>query len=106
MEVDKETGLANYIDFTLRLTAEPSMMACNAMMNSRLGDCSGRDVLLSGPPDLAPAVAARLARLGADPELVRHDPVPDTLDRSRPASAAERFLQPRDIAWINRTELG
>ncbi|MEV8095818.1 globin domain-containing protein [Kitasatospora sp. NPDC085879] len=72
----------------------------------RLGDCSGRDVLLSGPPDLAPAVAARLARLGADPELVRHDPVPDTLDRSRPASAAERFLQPRDIAWINRTELG
>ncbi|MEU2629425.1 globin domain-containing protein [Kitasatospora sp. NPDC007106] len=71
----------------------------------RLGDCAGRDVLLSGPPDLAPAVAARLAALGADPSLVRHDPVPRTLDRSRPATAAERFLQPRDVAWINRTEL-
>jgi len=46
MDVDKETGLASYIDFTLRLTAEPSMMACNAMMNSRLGDCTGDEIKL------------------------------------------------------------
>ncbi|MEV6208717.1 globin domain-containing protein [Kitasatospora sp. NPDC051914] len=72
---------------------------------ARLGGVPGRDVLLSGPPDLAPAVAARLIGLGADPELVRHDPVPATFNRSRPLTASDWFLERRDVAWINRTEL-
>jgi hypothetical protein len=44
MEVDKDTGLANYIDFTVRLTAEPSVMSCVAMLNSRIGDCTGEEL--------------------------------------------------------------
>ncbi|GJF29134.1 flavohemoprotein [Kitasatospora sp. NE20-6] len=71
----------------------------------RLGDCSNREVLLSGPPDLAPSVTEILIGLGADPALIRHDPVPRTLNRSRPLTAPERFLEERDVAWINRTEL-
>lgn len=71
----------------------------------RLGDCSERDVVLSGPADLAPTVTGILLGLGADPALIRHDPVPRTFDRSRPLTAPDWFLQERDIAWINRTEL-
>jgi len=46
METDKATGLANYMDFTTRYVAEPSVMACNAMLNSRLGDCAGDEIKL------------------------------------------------------------
>ncbi|MFD9127809.1 globin domain-containing protein [Kitasatospora sp. NPDC059571] len=70
-----------------------------------LGDCSGRDVLLSGPPNLAVDVTDLLLALGAEPDLIRHDPVPHTFDRRRPLTAPEWFLADRDIAWINRTEL-
>jgi len=46
MEVDKATGTANYMDFTARYIAEPSVMACIAMLNSRLGDCTGDEIKL------------------------------------------------------------
>jgi len=46
IEIDKDTGLANYMDFTTRYTAEPSVMACIAMTNSRLGDCAGDEIKL------------------------------------------------------------
>ncbi|GAA4856494.1 globin domain-containing protein [Kitasatospora terrestris] len=72
----------------------------------RYGDCAGHDIHLSGPPDLAPEIARQLLGQGADPELLRHDPVADTFNRSRPLTPAEWFLDQRDIPWINRTELG
>ena len=46
MDVDSETGRANYMDFTTRYTAEPTVMACIAMTNSRLGDCAGDEIKL------------------------------------------------------------
>ncbi|GAA5004434.1 globin domain-containing protein [Kitasatospora paranensis] len=70
-----------------------------------LGDCSGRDILLSGPPDLAPELTDQLLAQHAEPELIRHDPVPHTFDRARPLTAPEWFLADRDVAWINRTDL-
>ncbi|MFB6890911.1 globin domain-containing protein [Kitasatospora sp. NPDC056327] len=70
------------------------------------GDCSGRDVHLSGPPDLAPSLTALLTGLGADPDRIRHDPVPETFNRARPLTSSEWFLDHRDVAWINRTDLG
>ncbi|WP_354641433.1 globin domain-containing protein [Kitasatospora camelliae] len=71
-----------------------------------LGDCAGYDVHLSGPPGLAPAVARQLTVQGADPALIRHDPVPATLNRARPLTSSDWFLDRRDVPWINRTELG
>ncbi|MFJ5230423.1 globin domain-containing protein [Kitasatospora sp. NPDC088391] len=70
------------------------------------GDCSGHDVHVSGPPDLVPAVVAQLLDQDAEPDLVRHDPVTATFNRSRPLTPAEWFLEERDVPWINRTELG
>ncbi|WP_405360467.1 hypothetical protein OG535_18925 [Kitasatospora sp. NBC_00085] len=72
----------------------------------RHGDWSGWDVHLSGPPDLAPALAELPAGLGADPGRVLHDPVPVTFDRTRPLTSSDWFLDQRDVPWINRTELG
>ncbi|WP_371480572.1 globin domain-containing protein [Kitasatospora sp. NBC_00315] len=66
----------------------------------------GWDVHLSGPPGLAPSVTALLTALGADPALIRHDPVPETFNRARPLSACDWFLDQRDVPWINRTDLG
>ncbi|GAA2142859.1 FAD-binding oxidoreductase [Kitasatospora kazusensis] len=70
------------------------------------GGWAGHDIHLSGPPDLAPELTGLLLRLGAQPELIRHDPVPLTLNRRRPLTSSEWFLDRRDVAWINRTELG
>ncbi|MER5637836.1 globin domain-containing protein [Kitasatospora sp. NPDC002227] len=70
------------------------------------GSWAGHDIHLSGPPDLAPGLTGLLTDLGADPELIRHDPVPATLNRTQPLSCSEWFLDKRDVAWINRTDLG
>ncbi|MDH6576286.1 globin domain-containing protein [Kitasatospora sp. MAP5-34] len=70
------------------------------------GGWAGHDIHLSGPPDLAPEITELLLDLGAEPELIRHDPVPLTLNRKRPLTSSEWFLDQRDIAWINRTDLG
>ncbi|MGW6919104.1 globin domain-containing protein [Kitasatospora sp. NPDC054939] len=70
------------------------------------GGWAGWDVHLSGPRDLAPALADLLVDLGAEPELIRHDPVPATHNRARPLTSSEWFLDQRDVPWINRTELG
>ncbi|MEV4615116.1 globin domain-containing protein [Kitasatospora sp. NPDC049258] len=69
-------------------------------------DCSGHDIHLSGPPALAPQLAGQLIGQGARPELIRHDPGPVTFNRARPLTSSEWFLDLRDVAWINRTELG
>ncbi|WP_327678802.1 globin domain-containing protein [Kitasatospora sp. NBC_00458] len=73
---------------------------------TRHGHWSGWDVHLSGPPGLAPALAALLTDLGADPDLIRYDPAPVTFNRARPLTSSEWFLDRRDVPWINRTELG
>jgi len=67
---------------------------------------AGHDVHLSGPPDLAPALTELLLGLAAEPALIRHDPVPVTFNRARPLTSSEWFLERRNVAWINRTELG
>lgn len=72
----------------------------------RHGGWAGHDIHLSGPPDLAPALTELLLDLGAEPGLIRHDPVPATLNRARPLTSSDWFLDRRDIAWINRTGLG
>ncbi|GAA2245811.1 MULTISPECIES: globin domain-containing protein [Kitasatospora] len=72
----------------------------------RRGGWAGHDIRLSGPPDLAPAVAELLLALDAEPELIRHDPVPPTFNRSRPLTSSDWFLDQRNVPWINRTELG
>jgi len=87
-------------------TGRPDAVALLQDGLRRHGDCAGHDIHLSGPPDLAPAVAGQLLAQGADPELIRHDPVAETLNRSRPLTPAEWFLDLRDVPWINRTELG
>ncbi|MER8186692.1 globin domain-containing protein [Kitasatospora sp. NPDC094015] len=73
---------------------------------ARHRDCSEHDVHLSGPPGLAPELALQLIGQGARPELIRHDPGPVTFNRARPLTSSEWFLDLRDVAWINRTELG
>ncbi|MFF9407553.1 globin domain-containing protein [Streptomyces anandii] len=71
------------------------------------GSWAGHDVHLSGPPDMVREVAGLLrSRCDAAGELIRHDPLPTTFCRSRPANSADRFLMERDVCWINRTELG
>lgn len=70
------------------------------------GDWEGWDIHLSGPPDLAPELTGLLTGLGADPALIRHDPVPATFNRARPLVPSDWFLDQRDVPWINRTELG
>nr|WP_255519088.1 hypothetical protein [Kitasatospora sp. SID7827] len=70
------------------------------------GDCSGHDIHLAGPPDLAPGVGAQLLEQGAESAYLRHDPATPTFNRSRPLTPAEWFLEERDVPWINRTELG
>ncbi|MCX5211910.1 globin domain-containing protein [Kitasatospora sp. NBC_00240] len=70
------------------------------------GDWAGWDIHLSGPPGLAPEITELLLGLGAEPERIRHDPVPETLNRTRPLTSSDWFLDRRDVAWINRTELG
>ncbi len=70
------------------------------------GSWAGYEIHLSGPPDLAPALTGLLLDLGADPGLIRHDPVPPTLNRARPLTSSEWFLDHRDVPWINRTGLG
>ncbi|MEV6977697.1 globin domain-containing protein [Kitasatospora sp. NPDC093806] len=70
------------------------------------GDWSGWDVHLSGPPELAPALVDLLTGLGAAPDRIRHDPVPETFNRARPLTSSEWFLDQRNVPWINRTELG
>ncbi|MGK4581924.1 globin domain-containing protein [Kitasatospora sp. HPMI-4] len=67
---------------------------------------AGHDIRLSGPPDLAPAVTGLLLALNAGPELIRHDPVPPTFNRTRPLTSSDWFLDRRDVPWINRTERG
>ncbi|MEY2935368.1 MAG: hypothetical protein RL033_6117 [Pseudomonadota bacterium] len=44
VHVDDDTGLADYMDFTLRYTAAPSVMSCVAAQNQRLGDCTGEEI--------------------------------------------------------------
>lgn len=39
-----DSGLANYIDFTVRETLQPNIFGCSAMMNSELGDCTGEEI--------------------------------------------------------------
>ncbi|MGW4898464.1 globin domain-containing protein [Kitasatospora sp. NPDC004240] len=70
------------------------------------GDWAGWDVHLSGPYDLAPALTELLTGLGAEPALIRHDPVPDTFNRARPLTSSEWFLDRRNVPWINPTDLG
>ncbi|MDH6123543.1 globin domain-containing protein [Kitasatospora sp. GP82] len=72
----------------------------------RCGSLADHDIRLSGPPDLAPSIAELLLDLDAEPELIRHDPVPLTFNRARPLSSSDWFLDRRNIPWINRTELG
>ncbi|MFF2042995.1 globin domain-containing protein [Kitasatospora sp. NPDC058170] len=95
------------------LTASPAPGAgrdgATALVRDALagqGDWSGWDIHLSGPPDLAPALADLLFDLGAEPDLIRHDPVPETFNRARPLTSSDWFLDRRDVPWINRTELG
>ncbi len=42
----------------------------------------------------------------AEPDLIRHDPVPETFDRARPLTSSEWFLDHRDVPRIDRTDLG
>lgn len=65
---------------------------------------AGYDIHLSGPPDLAPELTELLLALGAEPGLIRHDPVPLTFNRAQPLTCSEWFLDRRDVAWINRTD--
>ncbi|WP_371498142.1 globin domain-containing protein [Kitasatospora sp. NBC_00374] len=68
-------------------------------------DLSGHDIHLSGPPGLVPQLADQLTAQGARPELIRHDPGPATFNRARPLTSSEWFLDQRDPAWINPTDL-
>ncbi|MFB7667477.1 globin domain-containing protein [Kitasatospora sp. NPDC056138] len=72
----------------------------------RYGGWAGHDIRLSGPPDLAPGIARLLLGLGAEPGLIRHDPVPPTFNRTRPLTSSDWFLDQRNVPWINRTDLG
>lgn len=67
---------------------------------------AGHEAYLSGPPEMVTETAQLLVSLGVDPALVRHDPLPVVAARASQAGPAEWFLEPRDVPWINRTELG
>jgi NAD(P)H-flavin reductase len=97
-----EVVLAAPADGADRESAIGRLRACLAAR----GSWAGHDIHLSGPPDLAPGLTDLLIGLGAEPGLIRHDPVPVTFNRTEPLSCSEWFLDKRDIAWINRTDLG
>ncbi|AUG78376.1 Putative oxidoreductase [Kitasatospora sp. MMS16-BH015] len=109
-EVERLAGCHRLLEVVLAAPAEGTDRATAAQLLriglARRGSWAGHDIHLSGPPDLAPALTDLLLALGAEPELIRHDPVPVTLNRARPTSCSEWFLDKRDIAWINRTDHG
>ncbi|MFC9325195.1 globin domain-containing protein [Kitasatospora sp. NPDC057015] len=108
--VEAFVGAHSRLDVLLAAPADSGdRTSANGLLTDALrahGDWEGWDIHLSGPPGLAPEIAGLLLGLGADAGRIRHDPVPDTLNRSRPLTPSDWFLDRRDVAWINRTELG
>ncbi|MFF9131498.1 globin domain-containing protein [Streptomyces sp. NPDC014806] len=85
--------------------AAPAARLLRARLVER-GSWAGYDGYLSGPPEMVSEMVRLLVAQGADPASLHHDPLPVTAARSPRPSAADWFLQRRDIPWINRAELG